>query len=253
MQTKSHAKVNIFLKIYGKQNNYHLLASRFCLVKSLFDTISFEKKQTKEFQLNGNFSCKLEQNTVYKIAQLLISKYPKASEFFEEFSINIDKKIQEFAGLGGGSSNAAAVLNFVNTYMNLGITKNELALIGKTVGADIPFFIYNYNSANVSGIGEIVEEFCENELDIEVFTPQIKCDTAMIFKEFRTNFYTEISDEEKNKLFALPSKEIISRLSINEANVLFAPAQKLHPDLNSYAKQGWFFSGSGSSFFKLKG
>lgn len=50
MTKKSYAKVNIFLKIVGIRDNYHLIASRFVIVKNLFDTISFIKKMLIIFQ-----------------------------------------------------------------------------------------------------------------------------------------------------------------------------------------------------------
>lgn len=61
MTKKSYAKVNIFLKIVGIRDNYHLLASRFVLVKNLFDEVSFIKRDVKNFTLEGNFSCALEK------------------------------------------------------------------------------------------------------------------------------------------------------------------------------------------------
>ncbi len=63
---KSYAKVNIFLKISQKRENYHEIVSRFVRVKNLYDTISFiPNNETNEFNLIGDFGCKLEDNTIY--------------------------------------------------------------------------------------------------------------------------------------------------------------------------------------------
>ncbi|WP_198305004.1 4-(cytidine 5'-diphospho)-2-C-methyl-D-erythritol kinase [Arcobacter vandammei] len=250
MIKKSYAKVNIFLKIVGIKDNYHLLASRFVLVKNLFDEVSFIKKNVESFTLEGNFSCSLEKNTVYK-AYKELEQYEKVKDFFQSHIVKIDKNIPEFAGLGGGSSNAATFLNMVNSACSLNLSKDELAKIGAKIGADVPFFVYEYDSANVSGVGEEVVEFKEECLDIEVITPKIACDTGKIYKTFREKFYKELSKDKAKELFATNSIDILNNLKIENANDLYLPALSLSENLKDYAKDGWFFSGSGSSFFRI--
>ena len=250
MTKKSYSKVNIFLKIVGLRDNYHLIASRFVRVKNLFDTISFIKKDVDNFSIEGNFSCILEKNTVYK-AYKELEKFDEVKEFFKKNIVKIDKNIPEFAGLGGGSSNCATFLNMVNEACNLNLNKEELAKIGSNIGADVPFFVYEFDSANVSGIGEIVEEFKEESLNIEVITPKIACDTGKIYKNFREKFYKELNKDEVKELFVTNSKDILKKFSINEANDLYFSALDLNQDLKKFEKDNWFFSGSGSSFFKI--
>lgn len=252
MIKKSHAKVNIFLKIVGKRGNYHEIVSRFVKVENLYDTISFVCEENDTFNLKGSFGCSLEKNTIYK-AYLLMRKIDvKVDEFFKKNTIKIEKNIPEFAGLGGGSSNAATFMLMVNECLNLGLSKDELAALGIQIGADVPFFIYEYNSANVSGIGEKVTNFEENKLFIETFTPKIQCNTGVIFTAFRNYFYKELTKEESDKLLKMCSKDVLKNYSIGEANDLYAPAVKEYKELQNYAKDQWFFSGSGSSFFKVK-
>ena len=250
MSEKSYAKVNIFLKISNKRESYHELVSRFVRVHSLYDTISFVKSSRKAFCIVGNFGCKMETNTVHK-AYKLLEKYDGVKEFFENHSVEIEKNIPEFAGLGGGSSNAATFLIMANKYCELNLSKDELCEIAVNIGADVPFFVYEYDSANVTGIGEIVEKFDEEMLNIDTITPKIKCNTGEIFKVFREIFYKQISKEEANRLLKMKSTEILNNLNIKEANDLYEPALSLYPQLNDYAKKDWFFSGSGSSFFKV--
>lgn len=250
MSEKSYAKVNIFLKISDKRDEYHELVSRFVRVHSLFDTISFVKSSRKAFCIIGNFSCNMETNTVYK-AYKLLEKYDGVEDFFKNYSVEVNKNIPEFAGLGGGSSNAATFLLMTNKYCNLNLSKDELSKIAIKIGADVPFFVYEYDSANVTGIGEIVEKFDEEMLNIDTITPNIKCNTGEIFKVFRENFYKQISKNEADKLFKTKSIEILNNLNINEANDLYEPAISVYPKLEEYAQNSWFFSGSGSSFFKV--
>ena len=251
MEIKSFAKVNIFLKIVDKTPTHHILASRFAKVNSLFDTISFEKKDSNEFELYGNFDCDTTQNTIFKAYLELVKNSPKAQDFFREFRICVEKKIPQFAGLGGGSSNAAAILSFVNKYLDLQIERSKLANMAKNIGADVPYFVYDYKSANVGGIGENVEEFLEDELSFEIITPDIKCDTKAVFKQFRESGKIYPKDL-ASILFAQTSKQIVANYEPLWANDLLAPASKLYPQLHEYLQDGWFFSGSGSSFFRIK-
>jgi len=250
---KSYAKVNIFLKIAGKRDNYHELVSRFVRVKSLFDTVTFvPSNETNNFNLIGDFGCETKQNTIYKAFLALRNNCPKIDAYFRVYSIKVEKNIPECAGLGGGSSNAAAFLILANEVFDLNYSKDRLARMGLKVGADVPFFIYEYDSANVTGIGEKVERFDEDTLEIETFTPNIQCNTGEIFTTFRDKFYKEVSSADATKLLNKTSIDILEELNINDANDLYESAIDLKPDLKEHAKPKWFFSGSGSSFFTIK-
>ena len=250
MSEKSYAKVNILLKIADKRDNYHELVSRFVRVHNLYDLMSFVKTSRKAFDIIGDFGCKMETNTVYK-AYKLIEKFNGVTEFFKNYSVKIEKNIPEFAGLGGGSSNAATFLIMANKYCNLNLSKDELCQIAVKIGADVPFFVYEYDSANVTGIGEVVRKFEEELLNIDTITPNIKCNTGEIFKIFREKFYKQISKEESNRLLNMKSIDILEKFSINDTNDLYEPSLSLYPQLSEYAKENWYFSGSGSSFFKV--
>lgn len=250
---KSYAKVNIFLKIAGKRDNYHELVSRFVRVKNLYDTITFvPNNETNDFNLIGEFGCETKQNTIYKAFLALRNNCPKIDAYFRVYSIKVEKNIPECAGLGGGSSNAAAFLILANEVFDLNYSKDRLARMGLKVGADVPFFIYEYDSANVTGIGEKVEKFDENTLEVETFTPNIACNTGEIFTKFRDKFYKEITDTKAQELLTKRSVDILEELSIDDANDLYESAVDLKPELKEYEKPNWFFSGSGSSFFTIK-
>jgi len=252
MTKKAFAKINIFLKIVGTQDNFHLLASRFMLVKNLYDTISFKEKNAPndEFVLEGSFGCPTEKNTIYKIYQEL-KTYPQIKEFFKKHKVTVDKRIPEFAGLGGGSSDCAAFLNLCDEVCNLNLSIEKKVSIGKKVGSDVAFFIYGYESANVFGVGDIVKKYDEKALDISTFTPPVKCSTPAVYKEYRENFLhfdTQFAD----KLLQMNSYEILKNYKIDELNDLFKPALRLYPKLKDYIKQNYFFSGSGSSLFCIE-
>lgn len=254
---KAYAKVNIFLKITGTRGNYHEIISRFMRVNSLYDELSFVPKESEEFKIIGEFSCKTEQNTIYKAYISLLDFLSESSSeslnnLMKKYAVHVDKNIPAFAGLGGGSSDAATYLKMCNEVLHLGLSQNELAAIGLKVGADVPFFIYGYDSANVGGIGEIVEEFKEPILDFEVFTPSIEISTPKVYGIYRESFYAPIDGFKTDELKREKSIDIIKNMSADEANDLFKPALQEYKELKNHYKHGYYFSGSGSSFFRLK-
>ncbi len=256
MTQKACAKVNIFLKIVGTRGDYHLLSSRFMQLPELFDTLTLQPKEkpSKIFSLIGEFGCATEKNTIYKAWQALLQSTGSRTleTLFQSHEIHVEKRIPEFAGLGGGSSDAAAFLHLCNEACELGLDTLELAKIGATIGADVPFFVYGYPSANVSGIGEIVEPFDEAPLGLVTKTPDIRCDTAAVYRAFRETQLHRLSDNarEAERFAQMPSAALLNEYDARTLNDLFAPALSLCPGLNAYAGEGWFFSGSGSTFFK---
>lgn len=252
IQYRAYAKVNIFLKITGKREHYHTISSRFVRVSSLYDTLWFETKSTPEFQIKGHFDCEVGSNTIYKAYKHLLAATlsDKLSNWMETHAVCVEKRIPSFAGLGGGSSDAATYLHMCNEQLELGLSTQALAGIGANVGADVPFFVYGYESANVSGIGEIVEQYNEKTLEFEIITPDINISTPAVYNYYRDHLYAPIGLEEAKHLQLTPSLDILTTMHPKEANDLYPAALKSYPELCE--KEGWFFSGSGSSFFRLK-
>jgi 4-diphosphocytidyl-2-C-methyl-D-erythritol kinase len=251
---KAHAKVNIFLKITGHKEGYHTLLSRFVRVENLYDTIEFIPTPCDSFTIEGCEGIPLESNTIYKSYKALNEHTGDLDilNFFYAHKVVVTKRIPSQAGLGGGSSDAAAFMRLVKKVCKLMISTEALAQVGSTVGADLPFFIYNYPSANVSGFGEIVEPFIEDPLDLELYTPNIKCDTSVVYKTFKKHLFDDITLCSFLGWDRLNSKTILEM--INDPiilNDLYAAARIAYPELKDVAKERWFFSGSGSTFFKL--
>jgi 4-diphosphocytidyl-2-C-methyl-D-erythritol kinase len=253
---KANAKVNIYLKITGHQNGYHTLNSRFMRVENLYDTISFIPAKCSSFTLEGFNNLELKNNTIYK-AFIALSNYSgnlELLEFFYNHKVVVDKQIPTMAGLGGGSSDAGAFLRLANEVCNLGVNVNELAKIGSMIGADVPFFVYNYPSANVSGFGEIIEAFEEEPLNIEFYFPKIGCDTALVYKSFRETLLKSIRPYKYLHWKNMKSADIIKEVNgdARKLNDLYNAALIVYPQLSSKSTDGWLFSGSGSSFFRIK-
>lgn len=256
MEFYAYPKINICLKITGfLPNNYCKLASRFIRIKNICDILEICKSDS--FKISGNFSCAMQENTIFKAKETLkafLKSRKINSKSLESFSIEVEKKIPPFAGLGGGSSDAASYLLAMNEILELHLSQKDLMQIASQVGADVSFFVCDCNSANVFGSGEKVEKFSESLVDFEILTPPIKCSTKAVYDEFRAMikrrevaFFTQGLE-----LLAQDSTTLLSENAINFLNDLYAPAIKIYPSLCQYAKEGYFFSGSGSSFFRLK-
>ncbi len=251
---KAYAKVNIFLKITGTRGNYHEIISRFMRLENLYDELFFSPKKSTGFEIVGDFSCLTTQNTIYKayVALLNVTSSKKLEIFMQKNAINVKKNIPAFAGLGGGSSDAATFLKMCNEELELNLSVKDLAEIGLKVGADVPFFIYGYDSANVCGIGEVVEEFKEELLNIETYTPKVEISTPRVYTIYREKFFAPIDEKESLKLKSTKSIDILQTMKPKEANDLFAPALDGYKELEQHHKKGFHFSGSGSSFFRIK-
>lgn len=255
MLEKAYAKVNIFLKITGYKDGYHLISSRFMLVESLHDLMWFEPG-TDRFEIVGDFDCEMEQNTIYKAYKALIHHYPKKEiiAFAKAHKVVVYKNIPSFAGLGGGSSNAATFLKMINKAVGLGLSNEELMRVGMDVGADVPFFLSGCKSANVSGFGEIIEPFEEEPLPLKLRTPEeIRCSTVGVYTTFRKYFADNMTKnaEAAKELEGMTSKAILEKYEPEFLNDLFPAALKLCPELYEHKQASWFFSGSGSTFFKV--
>ena len=248
MTIKAHAKINTFLKITGHQNGYHTLLSRFIKVPHLYDTISFVPEKCENFTIEGCGDVSVESNTIYKAYRAMNSD----TDFFKHHKVVVEKHIPTGAGLGGGSSDAGAFMRLFNEVCELGIDTPTLAKMGSTVGADIPFFVYDYDAANVSGFGDVVEEFQDEAFEIELFMPDIHCDTPLVYKTFKKYLFEDIEPTVFEEWEHLTTREVLSQVDALGANDLYRASLIAYPQLKEVSKEGWYFSGSGSTFFKIK-
>lgn len=246
---KSFAKINVFLKVVGTRGNYHEILSRFVLCEQLFDEIYFKKSNSFAIECdNKDIKDNIIQKAIDELKKVGFSN--DLDEFFSSHKIIINKQIPIGAGLGGGSSNAATFLLMVNDELNLNIKRENLMQIASKIGADVTFFVSGYRAANVSGIGEIIEEFDDEVPNLNIFTPNVFCSTPMVYQEFRSNFLQYIDVNAAKKMQNLKSKELLEIYKNEELNDLFAPCFKLYPQMNEFRDK--FLSGSGSSVFSIK-
>jgi len=141
----------------------------------------------------------------------------------------------------------------VNEVVKMNISTEVLAELGSTIGADLPFFIYNYPSANVSGFGENVVEFKEAPLELELHTPKMGCNTAVVYKIFKEKLLKDIDLSSFEGWEKMESKTLLQKIpNAVLLNDLYAASLIAYPQLKELSPKGWFFSGSGSTFFRIK-
>lgn len=157
MKIKCNAKINVFLNVVGKKEvaNRGVLHEIESLIVpiNIYDNIEIYENDIDEII---GMDIPMETNLMYKA----LCKVRNLFNIEKKVKIIIEKHIPVFAGLGGGSSNAAAVIKALNVIWNLKMSVQEMISIGKEIGSDIPFFIINKPSF-VYGIGEKVE-FVDN-------------------------------------------------------------------------------------------
>ncbi len=181
MEIKAHAKINLSLDIVGKRSDgYHELDTLFYEL-SLHDLLIVEKQEKEGIFLNCSdetLSCS-QDNLIYKAVKLLQEKY----QIKKGVRIYLEKNIPMGAGLGGGSSDAAAALKAVNELFNLNIPRENLKEFGAKLGADVPFFIEG-GMARAQGIGEQLTPLKKKKLwPMIVIKPEVSVPTVWAYKE----------------------------------------------------------------------
>lgn len=178
IRVPSPAKLNLFLHITGRrENGYHELQSIFQLI-DLYDWLEFEVLATAEIQIDGLNSVDLEQNLIYRAAQIL-KPFAKAPTGLK---IRLDKQIPMGAGLGGGSSNAATTLIVLNQLWHCGLNPEQLADLGVQLGADVPIFVHGRN-AWAEGIGEHLTFIDLEQKQYIVLKPDCFISTQLLFSQ----------------------------------------------------------------------
>lgn len=172
----SPAKINLFLHFTGRRpDGYHELQTLFQLL-DYSDTLSFELRPDHKITLETVLSIPVEQNLIWRAAQLLQSR----KNISLGARIRLEKKIPMGGGLGGGSSNAATTLLGLNQLWDLNLSLDELTLLGRQLGADVPVFVRG-RTAWGEGIGDILTPVTLPETWYVVINPGCAISTAEIY------------------------------------------------------------------------
>ncbi|MBF1307785.1 4-(cytidine 5'-diphospho)-2-C-methyl-D-erythritol kinase [Parvimonas micra] len=152
MKKKSYAKINLTLDVIEKrQDGYHNIDGIMQMI-DLYDEVEVKNSDKFEITSNSKDIPLDERNLVYKVYKVLKEKY----KFNERFSIRIEKNIPVSAGIAGGSTNSAVVIEMIDEILGLNMSLDDKKQIGKSVGADIPYLLVG-KTARTRGIGDELE------------------------------------------------------------------------------------------------
>lgn len=244
----SPAKINLFLQVTGRRpDGYHDLVSLMCRV-GLYDEIVLRLSPgaltlwCSDPSLPGD-----ETNLAFRAAKCFF----EAAGLKEGCEIRLTKRIPIAAGLGGGSSNAASVLLGLNHLYGSPVPREDLMRIGRTLGADVPFFLFQ-SPALASGIGDELEAFPGLVPgQVLIVCPPLHVSTRMVYQ----NLNLQLTNRQKQ-----PTRAHLKKTAFNPSfhlhNDLEAVTLALYPELvrikdglKSQGAIGALMSGSGPSVF----
>jgi len=195
---KSYAKINLALNVTGKKSKLHNIESLISFI-DLHDSITLREGNTKQHKINflGMFSKNISKiNTISKLLKILDNKKLLNNR---KFTIRIIKNIPQKAGMGGGSMNAASLLNFFIEKKIIKIKKNELKKIGNEIGSDVILGI-KPSSAILLSNGDIKKYKKKFKFYILVTKPNFGCSTKYIYSKVNS-FSKPQFNPPKQKLF----------------------------------------------------
>lgn len=248
---KTPAKVNIRLKITGRRvDGYHELVSIMVPVE-LFDVLEFKLSPAGPVEIvSRGFEVPTDdRNLVY----LAVSSFMARTGESAGVSIRLDKNIPVAAGLGGGSSDAAATLRALNHIYSYPLSEEDLEDLAINLGADVPFFL-NPRPSLATGIGEILSPVNNwPEYWYVIVTPPIRVSTSWVYE----NLKLELTRGEYDYIVSTLKDEpfTISRILENDlekvTSASFPVIHTIKKLLKDAGAEGAIMSGSGPSVFGL--
>jgi len=251
LEVSAPAKVNLTLEVLGRRDDgFHELASLVHTV-SLADTLTFEPADAFRCEVAG-LALSDEENLVLRAARLIGERAGGRGA-----RITLTKRIPAAAGLGGGSSDAAATLRALDRLWGLGLTDLELSAMAAELGSDVPLFLGN-GSAVLRGRGEILEPapvIQEQWLVLLVSEHAVARKTVELYRRMKPDLYTrgDATEQARRRLGA-------GKLSDEDLFNVFTPlALEVFPglgDLRGTAERlvgrRFHLTGAGPALFALQ-
>ena len=245
MLLKSFAKINLSLKVKRKIKKEGLfdIESYFCLI-NLFDDIKIKKidKQNDVVKFYGKFAKQVKKNdNSIKDVLNILRKKKIISNFY---SISVNKRIPVFSGLGGGTSNAVYLINYLTKNK---INKNLLNIFNKKIGSDLKLFFHKQGL--LKNLKEIVNIKKRHKLYLLLVYPNIKCSTRYVYSKVK-----KYSSKPQISLRKISSKKSFLNFFVTKNNDLQSIVEKKYPRIKKLIidikeNKGCYFSrmtGSGS-------
>lgn len=260
MKLKAFAKINLGLKIINKrEDGFHNLETIFYPVKlfdEIFINVTPSKRDTNSvlIKTNNKVIPTDRTNICFKIVESFFRVFG-IKEFFV-LNIELKKNIPVGGGLGGGSSNAAAVLKYLIKYFNVNVSdfKKEILNIAVSIGCDIPFFLI-LKPCFAQGRGEIItklDKFELSEYRILLVNPNLHVSTKWAFE----NLNYKVGDvyESKLKEVKIFDSKSVSLLENDFEKIVFKKYSELEKIKKELIYNGAIYSsmsGSGATMYGL--
>ena len=252
MKVKAYAKINLALDVVRKrEDGYHELEMVMAPI-TLHDLIYINTIESGIIiETNSKVMPTDKRNIMYKVVALIKERYG----IKKGVKIYVYKHIPTQAGLAGGSADGAAVIKAMNKLFYLNLTEEQMATLGKEVGADIPFCVYQ-KMALVSGIGEKLE-FIDHLFACKVLlvNPKKGVSTKKSFNSLDLN---KAIHQDCRLMVKGIYEDDYQTVIDNLQNTLEEPSIKMVPEINDIKQamleigfDGALMSGSGSCVFGL--
>lgn len=254
MFVKANAKINLYLDVIGKrEDGYHDL-DMVMLPLELHDSISFEYVP---YLKDSYITCDhVElQETKYNLINQTLHEMRNRYNFKQNFNVTIHKEIPISAGLGGGSSNAAATIKAIRSMCKIKMDEAEELDLAKSLGADVPFCMKN-KPAHVEGIGEKITAISlKNPFFVIIIKPEKGLSTKHVFEESDKRELKHGNVNDVIKALETSDDELLEKSlfnSLEETSIALVPEiQKVKDMLKNDGFKLVLMSGSGSSVFAL--
>ena len=185
---RSYAKLNLALHVIGKSSSdLHRVESLITFVK-LYDLIYLRpiKLNSQSIKFKGKFSKGISiKNTISKLLQILDKKNFLNNQKFE---IKVVKNIPQRSGMGGGSMNAASLINYFLEKKIIKLDKKKLINITKLIGSDVILGI-NPKNTILSSNGKLTKLKKKLNFYVLIVKPNFSCSTKIIYSKFKTYFF----------------------------------------------------------------
>ena len=218
---KSYAKINLALNVTGKTSKLHKIESIVSFI-DLHDLIYLKLINTKNHRVSfqGKFSEGIgKKNTITSLLKLLDKKNLLHNK---KLKIKIIKNIPQKAGMGGGSVNAASLINFLIFKKIIKIEKNKLAKLTKLIGSDVILGIDTKNTI-LSSSGLIKRYKKKVKFYTLIVKPDFGCSTKLIFSKVKS-FSRSKFNLPKQSMF---SNNYLKNLNNDLENIVFKKYPKL--------------------------
>ena len=217
---KSYSKINLFLRVLKKNNaGLHNIQSATMLV-DLHDEISIQKieKNRDEILFTGPFKKNIKNNSNTVISTLSLLRSQKFINNNRKYKIVINKKIPVFAGLGGGTGNAAAIIKY---FLKNKISQKLLKICEKKIGSDLRLFFFNHSfQENLKKIKKFNQKY---KFYFLLVYPNIKSSTKEVYSNIKT-FNSRLKID-PSKILTI---EKYDKFLIDEVNDLQKIVEKKH-------------------------